>query len=151
MGGRSRMEPRGRHVIAELDGCDAELLSDPGKVRRLLLAAADEAGATSLAVETFEFPNGGVSGFVLLAESHISIHTWPEQAYAAIDIYTCGHHTVPDAACAYLVDHLGASSWRASVFDRGLVAADGKHEHRAVPSRIEAGESARIHTPPTAA
>ena len=133
------METRGRHVIAELDGCDAELLSDPGKVRRLLLAAADEAGATSLAVETFEFPNGGVSGFVLLAESHISIHTWPEQAYAAIDIYTCGHHALPDEACRYLAARLGAAAVRVTAMDRGVPLEAGRHGHYLSPWRGRAG------------
>ena len=62
-----------------------------------------------LADETFDFQEGGVSGFVLLAESHISIHTWPEHHYAAIDIYTCGRHTMPEKACSFLADRLGAS------------------------------------------
>jgi S-adenosylmethionine decarboxylase len=123
------METLGRHVIAELDGCDTELLRSPDEVRRFLLGAAEAAGATILADELFEFQNGGVSGFVLLAESHISIHTWPEHAYAAIDVYTCGSHTMPERACAYLADQLGARQVRSSVLDRGLNAPDGTHKH----------------------
>jgi S-adenosylmethionine decarboxylase len=129
------METRGRHVIAELDGCDANLLSEPARIRQLLLDAARAAGATVLADQIFQFHNGGVSGFVLLAESHISIHTWPEHGYAALDIYTCGLHTLPDAACSYLAEHLGASSMQVSALDRGLPTALGCHEHRASTSR----------------
>ena len=124
------METLGRHVIAELDGCDAALLSDVEQIRRLMVQAAHQAGATPLADEMFEFQNGGVSGFVLLAESHISIHTWPEHGYAAMDIYTCGRHTMPDMACASLAEGLGASTLRTTVLDRGLPARDGGHEHR---------------------
>jgi S-adenosylmethionine decarboxylase proenzyme len=123
------METLGRHVIAELDGCDARLLSQPAQLRKALLGAAEEAGATILTDEFFTFPTGGVSGFVLLAESHISIHTWPEHAYAAVDIYTCGSHTMPERACEFLSDRLRARQVRSSVLDRGLAARDGGHEH----------------------
>src|SRR5512135_564302 len=124
------METLGRHVIAELDGCDLGLLSDSHAVRRLLLEAARRAGATALADETFHFQNNGVSGFVLLAESHISIHTWPEHGYAAVDIYTCGRHTMPDLACAYLAARLGAAQVRTTTIDRGVPGKIGGHEQR---------------------
>lgn len=124
------MDTRGRHVIAELDGCEAGLLSDPLLIRRLMLEAADEAGATVLGDDVYEFHNGGVSAFVLLAESHISIHTWPEHRYAALDIYTCGHHTMPDLACQLLAERLGATGMQTSALDRGLTVAMGEHEHR---------------------
>jgi S-adenosylmethionine decarboxylase len=124
------METLGRHVIAELDGCDPGLLSDSRAIRRLLLDAARRAGATALADETFAFQNGGVSGFVLLAESHISIHTWPEHRYAAVDIYTCGRHTMPDKACAYLADRMGATQVRTTALDRGVPGMGGGHEQR---------------------
>jgi S-adenosylmethionine decarboxylase len=129
------METRGRHLIAELDGCDSGLLSDPARMRRILLDAAKEAGATVLSNNMYKFSTGGVSGFVFLAESHISIHTWPEHGYAAMDIFTCGKHTVPDLACAYLVDRLGATGLQVSVMDRGLLSSSGGHEHRVLPSR----------------
>src|SRR5437879_2587537 len=103
------MNTLGRHVIAELDGCDPEILRDSNAIRRHLVEAAQRAGATVLAERTFDFKNGGVSGFVLLAESHISIHTWPEHHYAAIDIYTCGSHTMPDKGCIHLAGALSAT------------------------------------------
>lgn len=124
------MDTRGRHVIAELDGCDPGLLSDPLRVRKFMLEAADEAGATVLGDDVFEFHNGGVSAFVLLAESHISIHTWPEHGYAALDIFTCGRQTMPDQACSYLAEQLGATAMQTSALDRGLSGPLGIHEHR---------------------
>jgi S-adenosylmethionine decarboxylase len=130
------METRGRHVIAELDGCDSGLLGDPARLRRILLDAATEAGATILANNMYKFPSGGVSGFVFLAESHISIHTWPEHGYAAIDIFTCGSHAMPDVACEVIAQRLGASATQISVIDRGLLGSTGAHEHR-VSSPLE--------------
>ena len=86
-------------------------------------AADRRANATALADETFDFQEGGVSGFVLLAESHISIHTWPEHRYAAVDIYTCGEHTVPEKACAALADRHAVGECRG---ERGEHAAEAK-------------------------
>jgi S-adenosylmethionine decarboxylase len=124
------MDTTGRHVIAELDGCDPPMLRNREQIRRLLIEAAETAGATILTDNFFSFNNGGVSGFVLLAESHISIHTWPEHRYAAIDIYTCGDHAVPERACSYLTERLHAIQSRLSVLERGLSASEGGHMHR---------------------
>jgi S-adenosylmethionine decarboxylase len=127
------MDTLGRHVIAELDGCDEAVLRDPGTIRGHLVDAARKAGATVLARETFEFEGGGVSGFVLLAESHISIHTWPEHHYAAIDIYTCGDHTMPDKGAIHLADALGATQVRMTSLSRGVPGSCGGHEHHLTP------------------
>jgi S-adenosylmethionine decarboxylase len=144
------MDTLGRHVIAELDGCDGDVISDTESIRRHLLDAARRAGATVLAEETFEFKNGGVSGFVLLAESHISIHTWPEHGYAAIDIYTCGAHTMPDKGAIHLADVLGATHVRMTSLSRGVPGPGGGHEHaftyqgkgKAAPTLLKVSDSA---------
>lgn len=79
----------GRHTIIDL--WDAEALADLDHVRHTLIAAAQAAGATVLGHDFHHFqPNGGVSGVVVLAESHISIHTWPEARFAAVDVFMCG-------------------------------------------------------------
>lgn len=88
----------GTHLLVDLWG--ANNLSDPELIDRALCAAAVRAGATILHSHFHHFtPNGGVSGVVVLAESHISIHTWPERAFAAVDIFMCGacdpHDAVP--------------------------------------------------------
>ena len=79
----------GMHLLVDLWG--AHDLCDPEAIDRALRAAADAAGATILHGHFHHFsPNGGVSGVLVLAESHISIHTWPERDFAAIDIFMCG-------------------------------------------------------------
>jgi S-adenosylmethionine decarboxylase len=88
----------GTHLLVDL--WDAENLSDPVHIDIALRAAAERAGATILHSHFHHFtPNGGVSGVVVLAESHISIHTWPERHFAAIDIFMCGncdpHDSIP--------------------------------------------------------
>ncbi len=94
----------GKHCVQELYKADSNLLNDEAFVREALIEAARVANATLLDVRTHLFDPQGVTGFVLLAESHISIHTWPELGYAAIDVYTCGFSTKPEVACQYLYD-----------------------------------------------
>jgi S-adenosylmethionine decarboxylase len=79
----------GMHLLADLWG--ASNLCDPDHIDRALREGAEAAGATILHGHFHHFsPNGGVSGVLVLAESHISIHTWPERDFAAIDIFMCG-------------------------------------------------------------
>lgn len=92
----------GRHCIFQLQDGNPTLLNDEDFVKTSLIAAAEAAGATLLQVSTHKFEPQGVTGFALLAESHISIHTWPEHGFAAIDSYTCGEHTNPESACRSL-------------------------------------------------
>jgi S-adenosylmethionine decarboxylase len=103
--------PVGTHCILELYGCPAESLNDAPYILKSLREAALEAGATFLK-ETFHcFEPHGVTALTLLAESHISIHTWPESGYAAVDVFTCGDHTMPETACRYLTQALGSSQY----------------------------------------
>lgn len=84
-------QPRGRHLLADLSGIDAAKLTSCDAIDRLLRAAAEAAGAHVLHSHFHGFgPGLGVTGVALLAESHISIHTWPEHGYAAADIFMCG-------------------------------------------------------------
>ena len=81
----------GRHVLADFHGVAAAGLSDAAALERQLLAAADAAGARVLSAHFHHFGEGaGVTGVVMLSESHISIHTWPEHGYAALDVFMCG-------------------------------------------------------------
>jgi S-adenosylmethionine decarboxylase len=88
---RDGMRFAGTHLLVDLWGADALRLSDPALIDAALRKAAIIAGATILHSHFHHFtPNGGVSGVVVLAESHISIHTWPERNFAAVDIFMCG-------------------------------------------------------------
>lgn len=96
----------GRHLIADLAGCSG--LADAGLVDRALREAASAAGATLLEVRLHSFgPGQGVTGVALLAESHISIHTWPEHGSACVDIFMCGRRCDLDAALGVIVEMLG--------------------------------------------
>ena len=95
----------GHHWIVEFYG--ARALHDVRVIRRALRNAAKLSGATLLKTQLHHFgAGGGVTGVALLAESHISIHTWPERAYAAIDIFMCGNKCSPAAALKSLRDEL---------------------------------------------
>ncbi len=85
-------QPAGAHLLADMHGIAAEKLGDAGAMESLLRHSAQEAGAQVLFSHFHSFGAGqGVTGVVLLAESHISIHTWPEFGFAAADIFMCGH------------------------------------------------------------
>lgn len=84
-------QPSGTHLLADMSGIDPAALSDSARIERLLREAAAAAGAQVLHSHFHGFgPGLGVTGVVLLAESHISIHTWPENGFAAADIFMCG-------------------------------------------------------------
>lgn len=87
----STHQPSGTHLLADMSGIDPGLLSDCTRIEQLLRNAAAAAGAQVLHSHFHSFgPGLGVTGVVLLAESHISIHTWPENGFAAADIFMCG-------------------------------------------------------------
>jgi len=101
------MEVNGKHVICEIWGADPDLLDDMEYILRLMKEAAEIAGATIRAEATEQFQPQGVSAILLLSESHISIHTYPEHGYAAVDCFTCGKHCMPIKACGHIVKNLG--------------------------------------------
>ena len=98
-----------KHCVAELFKADPDRLNDEAFVRQSLVNAAELAGATLLDIKTHPFEPQGVTGFALLAESHISIHTWPEHRFAAVDAFTCGNTTNPELACIYLASAFDSS------------------------------------------
>ena len=108
----------GKHCILELYNCNSEKLDDEAFLRNAITTAAKRAGATLLNLITHRFEPQGVTGLALLAESHISIHTWPESGYAAVDVFTCGDHTMPERACMVLSQELGAERHKLTSFRR---------------------------------
>lgn len=97
------MHALGTHLLVELRDCNPEILKDLNKVKDALVSAAKEARATIIDVSFHEFNPFGISGMVVIAESHLSIHTWPEYGYAAVDIFTCGDIIKPEVAASYLI------------------------------------------------
>ncbi len=118
----------GKHCILELYDCDPSKLDDETFLRHTITTAAQRAGATLLNLITHRFEPQGVTGLALLAESHISIHTWPENGYAAVDVFTCGDHTMPEKACDVLCEELSAGRHALRSFLRETPAALGTTE-----------------------
>ena len=114
------MQSLGRHVLAEVHGCRFEILNDIKKVQDIMVNAALEAGAEIRELVFHKFSPQGVSGVVVISESHLAIHTWPELGYAAVDVFTCGEKVNPWDACNYLAEKFGAEYVDASEVKRGL-------------------------------
>jgi len=115
--------------VCEFSGCDPATLSDVEGIHAMMVAAAEAARATVRESAFHRFEPQGVSGTVILAESHLSIHTWPEKGYAAMDFYTCGDHTDPWLACEFAAAALGAKSILTTEFKRGIEKSDGEFTH----------------------
>lgn len=115
------MHALGRHLLLELYEADPHLLDDPAVIEAALLGAAAAAGATVRQATFHQFAPQGVSGVVIIEESHLTIHTWPELGYAAVDLFTCGPATDPLAAVSYLQAALQAQRSQYRLFDRGLL------------------------------
>lgn len=96
------MKSLGRHIIAEYYDCDKRILDDIDAIEFHMKQAAYETGATIVNSSFHRFLPYGVSGVVIVSESHLTIHTWPEYGYAAVDLFTCGDHVDPWKAFAYL-------------------------------------------------
>lgn len=113
--------PIGMHVILDLYECDPQILDDIEKVEEILTKAAELANATIIDKRFHKFSPQGVSGVVVVSESHISIHTWPEHGYASVDVYTCGDHTMPVKASEYIIKELKCKNPTILKLDRGLL------------------------------
>lgn len=98
----------GKHCILELYGCPHDRLNDKELILESLRRSAERAGATWMGEVAHKFEPQGVTALGLLAESHISIHTWPEIGYAAADVFTCGTSCDPTLACELLAEAMGA-------------------------------------------
>ena len=115
------MNALGKHLLLELKDCDKEVLDDVAFLRGALLTAASECGATVLSESFHQFEPQGVSGVVVIAESHLFIHTWPEYGYAAADIFTCGNSVQPEEAAQTLIRKLGAKNHSIVEIQRGIL------------------------------
>jgi S-adenosylmethionine decarboxylase len=109
----------GTHLIAEFWG--AKDIEDIKEVKNILIGAAKASGTSALKVSTYKFNPQGVTGIVLLAESHISIHSWPEYDYLAIDIFTCGDKARPLKALEYLREKYQPKKVEVQQIARGII------------------------------
>ena len=111
----------GKHLLLELKNCDKEVLNDLDFIKHCLNEAAIECGATVVGESFYHFSPQGVSGVVNIAESHISVHTWPEYGYAAVDIFTCGEDVKPEKAVKVITARLESDNYSVIELRRGIV------------------------------
>lgn len=109
----------GRHILVEFYGCNAQILNDVVVIEKAMVEAAEEAQATVINSTFHHFSPYGVSGVVVIQESHLAIHAWPEYQYAAVDIFTCGTEVNPWVAYDFLKKALEADHGSAMEINRG--------------------------------
>jgi len=127
-----KLSHQSKHLLLELYRCDYEKLNDESFLRCALNRAAKLAKATVLNLISNKFEPHGVTAIALLAESHISIHTWPESNYSAVDIFTCGRNMLPELASQYLIEALQAEEHSMRIIERNPPAVLLKQERTAV-------------------
>ncbi len=113
------METIGRHVISELWGCDLSKLNDMNQIEQIFVDAALRSGAEVREVAFHKFAPQGVSGVVIISESHLTIHSFPEHGYASIDVYTCGDLD-PNIAADFIAEALNAQVREHIEIPRGM-------------------------------
>ncbi|HLH45417.1 MAG TPA: adenosylmethionine decarboxylase [bacterium] len=132
----------GRHVMVELYGCSYKTLSDLELIKQVLIDIATRLGSRILS-EHFVKLDPGISGVLMIGESHISIHTWPEKSYASIDIYTCNKNSDLDQALLFVKKRFNPIQQCALLVERGLPEGFRVTEMKLVESHIEKSEMAQ--------
>lgn len=116
------MNALGRHILVEFNGCDADIMNDVSVIEKEMVNAAKIAGATVINSSFHHFSPYGVSGVVVIQESHLAIHTWPEYGYAAVDLFTCGESVDPWVSFEHLKKSFKSSSFSALEMNRGSLS-----------------------------
>jgi len=134
------MKSLGRHLLAEFYDCDPEMINNCALVEKYMKEAAKKSGATIIKSVFHSFQPHGISGVVVIAESHLAIHTWPEYGYAAVDLFTCGNNVDPWIAYKYLKEKFRAKEADVKDLRRGYldnIIKDLRHEKRKVVNENE--------------
>jgi S-adenosylmethionine decarboxylase proenzyme len=133
------MKALGNHILVEFYGCDADRLNDTAFIENEMNKAAEICGATIVGSNFHAFEPYGVSGVVVIAESHLTIHTWPEYQYAAVDLFTCGDSVDPWIAFDHLKKTLEADHTSTIEMKRGqLHDIQGELHHKPVSTNVSA-------------
>lgn len=118
----------GHHTLIELHGCDDAKLRDVTSLRALMLEAVRRSGGTYVTDIFHHFSPHGVSGVIVIAESHVTIHTWPEHGYAAADVFTCGGSFLHEVFVGMMSRGLNAQRAETRTLERGrMLAGIGPH------------------------
>lgn len=118
----------GRQIVSEFYDCRSDFLNDAWSLENILKQAATVAGATVIKSFVHQFSPHGVSGVVIIAESHVAIHTWPEYGYAAIDVFTCGDTMNPIDCVEYLQKYLQPCRVENQILNRGEKLGSVNHK-----------------------
>lgn len=120
-GSRTRdVEPLGAHLILDLYECDLDLVQDNERLAAGMEQAIRDAGATVVETVFHAFRPGGLSGVIIITESHVTVHTWPEHGYVAIDAFTCGDAGLPRRIEENLIAFFGAKRHGSTFMSRGM-------------------------------
>ena len=144
------LNTRGRHLLVEYAGCDLTVLDDLKRIETLMNDAAKAAGTNVVASVFQPFEPQGVTGVVVIEESHLSIHTWPEYGYAAVDFFTCGDG-LPELAHEVLRNGLQASEAEVMFVERGMLERPDRMRLRHHKTEHYESRSESVAAPTTAA
>ena len=133
------MHALGTHLLVELRDCNPDILDKLKKVEGILVSAAKTAKATVVGSHFHRFSPFGISGVVVIAESHLSVHTWPEYGYAAVDIFTCGEVLKPEVAAQYIIKQFRSQNPSIIEVKRGILSPT----NRKLPHKASKGDSAQ--------
>lgn len=114
----------GRHILAEFFECNSNILNNIKLIEEMMEEAAIRCGATVVTKTFHKFSPFGISGVIVISESHLTIHTWPENGYAAVDLFTCGESCDPEIAYEYLKEGLMSTSASYTELKRGFLNQD---------------------------
>src|SRR6056297_713817 len=115
------MESLGQHILVEFTGCDPDVMDDVQAIEEQMMKSAERSGATIINSTFHHFSPLGVSGVIVIQESHLAIHTWPEYRYAAVDLFTCGGAVDPWVAFEHLKAAFQANNYSAVEMRRGTI------------------------------
>lgn len=136
------MQALGRQILVEFYDCNREVLNDADQIRSIMIEGTRLSGAT-IVTDTFHtFSPHGVSGVVVIAESHVTIHTWPEYGYAAVDVFTCGDTINPWVIQKHLEAGFGSRNASAMEMKRGLFPE--AVSHKPIPAAAHTGDSSPV-------
>jgi S-adenosylmethionine decarboxylase len=137
----------GHHYIVEGSGCNPDVISRVEQVEQILVRAAEVADVQIWSISFHRFRPIGVSGVVVISESHLSVHTWPELGYVALDIFTCGDRAKPEAAVQHALKAFGATNMHITEVTRGLEEGDKVFFHSMITWEENLPENLMNHRP----
>lgn len=136
------LQSLGNHLIVELYDCDNDFINSTTQVEKALIKAVEISGATIVQSVIHQFNPHGVSGVIVIEESHFSVHTWPEYGYCALDIFTCGTEIDYLGALQYLKDTFQAKGISVNEVKRGILDLPIKLVHK--PEKSEGQNETRV-------